>query len=126
MSIVDLTISNWDDEVLHSDTLVLIDFWHNRCGWCLRLEPIYQLVAKKYQNKMKFTKFNVLENLENQQLASKYGVMGTPTLMFFCKTRSVSVLVGFQPQDRLIQQIEDMLNQHQECINQSTSLTPTS
>jgi thioredoxin 1 len=122
MSILELTISNWDDEVLHSDKLVLIEFWHDRCGWCKRLEPIYQVVAKKYQDKIKFTKFNVLESQENQQFASKYGVMGTPTLMFFCEARSVGVHVGFQPQDLLIQQIEDMLNKHQECIKQSTSL----
>lgn len=124
MSVVELSISNWDDEVLHADTLVIIEFWHDRCGWCKRLEPIYQLLAKKYQSKLKFTKFNVLESRENQQFASKYGVMGTPTLMFFCEARSVGVLVGFQPQDRLIQQIEDMLNTHQKCLKQSTSLTP--
>jgi thioredoxin 1 len=126
MSIVELSISNWNDEVLHSDTLVVIEFWHDRCGWCKRLEPIYQLLAKKYQSKMKFTKFNVLESRENQQFASKYGVMGTPTIMFFCESRSVGVLVGFQPQDHLIQQIEDMLNNHQKCMKQSTSLTPDS
>lgn len=120
MSIVDLTISNWDDEVLHSDKLVIIEFWHNRCGWCKRLEAIYQFVAKKYQNKLKF---NVLESQENQQFANKYGVMGTPKIMFFWEARSVGVLVGFQPQDRLFKQIENMLNNHQECIKQSMSLT---
>jgi thioredoxin-like negative regulator of GroEL len=90
MSIVELSISNWNDEVLLADTLVIIEFWHDTCGWCKRLEPIY----------------------------------GTPTLMFFCEARSVGVLVGFQPQDRLIQQIEDMLNNYQKCLRQSTSLTP--
>ncbi|MCW4041903.1 MAG: thioredoxin family protein [Candidatus Bathyarchaeota archaeon] len=124
MSIMELSISNWNDEVLLADTLVIIDFWHDTCGWCKRLEPIYQVLAKKYQNKLKFTKFNVLESQENQQFASNYGVMGTPTLMFFCEARSVGVLVGFQPQDRLIQQIEDMLNNYQKCLRQSTSLTP--
>jgi thioredoxin 1 len=124
MSIVELSISNWNDEVLLADTLVIIEFWHDTCGWCKRLEPIYQMLAKKYQNKLKFTKFNVLESQENQQFASNYGVMGTPTLMFFCEARSVGVLVGFQPQDRLIQQIEDMLNNYQKCLRQSTSLTP--
>jgi thioredoxin 1 len=124
MSIVELSISNWNDEVLLADTLVIIEFWHDTCGWCKRLEPIYQVLAKKYQNKLKFTKFNVLESRENQQFASEYGVMGTPTLMFFCEARSVGVLVGFQPQDRLIEQIEDMLNNYQNCLRQSTSLTP--
>jgi thioredoxin 1 len=124
MSIMELSISNWNDEVLLADTLVIIDFWHDTCGWCKRLEPIYQVLAKKYQNKLKFTKFNVLESQENQQFASNYGVIGTPTLMFFCEARSVGVLVGFQPQDRLIQQIEDMLNNYQKCLRQSTSLTP--
>jgi hypothetical protein len=38
MSIVELSISNWNDEVLLADTLVIIEFWHDTCGWCKRLE----------------------------------------------------------------------------------------
>jgi thioredoxin-like negative regulator of GroEL len=48
--------------------------------------------------------------------------MGTPTLIFFCEGRPVETIAGFQPKDRLIQLVDDMIDKHRECIEQSTEL----
>ena len=122
LSVVELNADNWEKEVLQSETLVLVDFWHDRCPWCLRLNPIFDEVATEYHGKTKFVKLNILAKPENQQIAVMYGVMGTPTLIFFCDGRPVETLVGFQPKDRLKQTLEDMIAKHQECIQQSTKL----
>ncbi|GAF78008.1 unnamed protein product, partial [marine sediment metagenome] len=105
-----------------SDNLVLVDFWHERCIWCKRLDPIFSEVAGEYGGKMKFVKLNVLSSQENQRLAAENGVMGTPTLIFYCEGRSVGTVVGFQPKDRLRQLVEDMLGKYKKCIVQSTEL----
>ena len=122
MSALDVTADDWEKEILQSDTLVLVDFWHERCPWCKRLDPIYSEVAEEHGDKVKFAKLNVLESHENQHIAVEYGVMGTPTLIFFCNGRPIETAVGFQPKERLSQLIDDMIDKHQDCIKQSTQL----
>lgn len=122
MSVLDVTADDWEKEILQSETLVLVDFWHERCPWCRRLDPIYAEVAEEYKDKVKFAKLNVLESHEHQHIAAEYGVMGTPTLIFFCDGRPIESAVGFQPRERLRELVEDMIGKHRECIGQSTEL----
>ena len=122
MRVLDVNADDWEKEVLQSDTLVLVDFWHERCPWCKRLEPIYNEVAEEYRDRVKFAKINVLSSHENQHVAVEYGVMGTPTLIFFCDGRPVGTAVGFQPKERLKQLVDDMISKYRECIDKSTEL----
>ena len=122
--VLEVNADNWDKEILESEELTVVDFWHERCIWCKRLEPIYDEVAEEYKGQMKFTKLNVLKDSENQQVSVKYGVMGTPTLLFFCgrALEPVERAVGFQPKDRLKQLIEKVINQHKDCVKKSSKL----
>ena len=54
MSVLEVTSENWEMEILRSNTLVLVDFWHERCLWCKRLDPIFDEVAEEYKDKVKF------------------------------------------------------------------------
>ncbi len=121
-SVLDVNADNWEKEILQSDTLVVVDFWHKQCPWCLRLNPIYSEVSEEYKNKVKFAKLNVLATHENQQIAVKYGIMGTPTLVFFCDGRSVETVTGFRPKEALKQLVDDVIGKHRECIEESTEL----
>ncbi len=121
-SVLDVNADDWEREILQSDTLVVVDFWHEQCPWCKRLEPIYSEVSEEYGNKVKFARFNVLESDENRQIAVEYGIMGTPTLVFFCDSRPVETAAGFQPKERLKQLVDDMIDKHRECIEKSTEL----
>ncbi|UCH70598.1 MAG: thioredoxin fold domain-containing protein [Candidatus Bathyarchaeota archaeon] len=121
-SILDVNADNWEREILQSNTLVVVDFWHKQCPWCLRLNPIYSEVSEEYKNKVKFAKLNVLANRENQHLAVKYGIMGTPTLVFFCDGRPVETVTGFRPKEALKQLVDDVIDKHRECIEKSTEL----
>jgi len=121
-SVLDVNADTWEREILQSDTLVIVDFWHEQCPWCKRLEPIYSEVSEEYKNKVKFAKLNALESHENQQIAVRYGVMGTPTLIFFCEGRPVETVVGFQPKERLKQLVDDVIDKHRECMEKSTEL----
>ena len=122
MSVIEVNANTWEKEVLQSKTLVLVDFWHERCIWCTRLAPIFEEVAEEYKDQVKFATLNVLSSSENQQIGFENGVMGTPTIVFFCEGRSVGTAVGFQPKERLQQLVQDLLTNHKECISQSTQL----
>jgi len=120
--VLDVTAENWEREVLKSDKLILVDFWHERCPWCTKLNPVLEEVSREYEGKVKFVKLNVLEKPENREIAIRYGVMATPTLIFFCAGRPIEGIAGFMPKERLKKIIDDMLERHRECIKQSTQL----
>ena len=121
-SVKEVNASNWEQEVLNSDILTIVDFWHNRCPWCIRLNPIFNEVADEYKDKIKFVKLNVLENPSNREIAIHHGVMSTPTLLFFCEGRPVGQAVGFMLKERLKKILDDMFERHRDCIKQSTEL----
>jgi len=121
-SVLDVDSEDWEREILQSDTLVVVDFWHEQCPWCKTLNPIYSEVSEEYKGKVKFAKINVLKSHENQHVAIRYGVMGTPTLVFFCDGRPVEAAVGFQPKERLRQLVDDVISKHRECVKKSTEL----
>lgn len=72
--------------------------------------------------KVKFAKLNVLESEGNRELAEDLGVMGTPTLIFFCEGRPLIHLVGFMSEEELRRAIDDMLSRYSSCLRQSTAL----
>jgi len=120
--VLEFDSSSWDQEVLRADKLTVVDFWHNHCPWCIKLNPIIDEVAEEYEGKIKFVKLNVLESPGNQEIAVRYAVMSTPTLMFFCEGRPVGQVIGFMPKERLKKILDDMLDKHKECVKQSTEL----
>lgn len=123
MSVVlDVNADTWNKEILQADTLVLVEFWHENCPWCIRVAPIFSEVAEVYGNKVKFAKLNVLENDQNRQIAIQYGIMGTPSLVFFCEGRSIEMVAGFQQKERLEKLIDEVIEKHRECLEKSTKL----
>ena len=121
-SVLEVNAGNWDREVLDSEILTVVDFWHKFCPWCIRLDPIFSEVAEEYRGKVKFVKLNVLENPQNREIAIRYGIMSTPTLVFFCKGRPVGQYVGFRSKESLEKIVNELMEKHTECIKQSTEL----
>ncbi|MEL0169763.1 MAG: thioredoxin TrxA [Pseudomonadaceae bacterium] len=78
--IVHVTDGSFEDEVLKSDTPVLVDYWAEWCGPCKMIAPVLDEIAKDYNGKLKICKLNIDDNAET---APKYGVRGIPTLMLF-------------------------------------------
>jgi len=102
--------------------LVVVEFWHQHCPHCRAIEPVYDELSLEYGDKLRFTRLNVMDTPENQQLAAKYGIMGTPTFLFFCGGRPVNGVVGALPKEDLAQAIEFTIQKHQDCTKKSTPL----
>lgn len=89
--VVTLKDSNFDQEVLKSDTPVLVDFWAVWCGPCKAIAPVVEDLAAKYKGKLKVAKMDVDEN---QVVAQQYGIRSIPTLLFFKGGRVVDTVIG--------------------------------
>ena len=77
MSVININKSNFQDEVMHSDKPVLLDFWASWCGPCRMVSPIVDEIAAE-RSDIKVGKINVDEQPE---LAAQFGVMSIPTLV---------------------------------------------
>ena len=114
--------NNWDLEVNKSEKPVLVEFWHQNCVWCKKLDPFIDEVARIFSDKLKVAKINVLSSEENGHIAEHFGVMGTPTLILFCRGRPIQAIVGYRPKESLFQEIQHMIDTYGECFRQQTPL----
>jgi thioredoxin 1 len=90
-SIVYVSDSTFESEVLQSATPVLVDYWAEWCGPCKMIAPILDDVARDYAGKLKVAKLNIDEN---QATPPKYGIRGIPTLMLFKNGNVEATKVG--------------------------------
>lgn len=74
------------NELINSETPVLVDFYATWCGPCKMMSPILDEVASQVQGSAKIIKIDVDKN---QQAASAYGVRGVPTLILFKKGQQI-------------------------------------
>jgi thioredoxin 1 len=123
MSLVtNLESTSWEEQVAKAKELVLVDFWHDSCIWCKRLEPELDAVAVDFAGKVKFARLNIFSSDGNKEIGRKYGIMGTPTLLLFCNGRPVDSLVGYRPRDALRKELGEKLDKAKDCFKQSTPL----
>ncbi|HBH86187.1 MAG TPA: thioredoxin [Syntrophaceae bacterium] len=97
-SLIHLTDSNFDEEVVKSEKPVLVDFWAPWCGPCRAIGPVVEELAAAYKDRVKVAKVNIDEN---PKTATVYGVMSIPTLILFKGGSIKDKLVGLVPKDRL-------------------------
>ena len=101
------TDSGFQQDVLQSNTPVVVDFWAPLCGPCRMVSPIIEELAKEYDGKVSVGKMNVDEN---PQTAGQYGVMSIPTVMVFKGGKPVGQLVGAQGKESYKKAISEALS----------------
>lgn len=103
-----LTISdaNFDNDVMKSSQLSLVDFWAEWCGPCRMLGPTIDQIADEFQGKMKVYKMNVDEN---PGTPTRFHIRGIPTVLMFKNGQLVEQLVGNQPKNVIVQAIQKHL-----------------
>ena len=89
--IIHITDDNFEQEVLQSNTPVLVDYWAEWCGPCKMIAPALDQIASEYQGRLKVAKLNIDEN---QATPPKYGIRGIPTLMIFKNGNLEATKVG--------------------------------
>jgi thioredoxin 1 len=92
------------NEIINSDTPILVDFHATWCGPCKTMSPILDQVKNQLGTSARILKIDVDKN---QTLANKYSVRGVPTLILFKKGEIVWRQSGVVDGKSLIKKIEE-------------------
>jgi thioredoxin 1 len=102
----EFTDKNFEQEVLQSQGLVLVDFWAPWCGPCQMMGPIIEELAKEFEGKAKIGKCNVDENGGS---AEKFAVMSIPSIKIFKDGKVVKEFTGAQSKMIIASELEKLL-----------------
>ncbi|MCL2485122.1 MAG: thioredoxin [Endomicrobia bacterium] len=106
MAVINVTESNFSDEILKSDKPVLVDFWAPWCGPCKMLTPVMEELAAEYDGKAKICKLNTDENMS---LSAKFQITSIPCLILFKGGNPVQKIVGFRPKNDIKKVLDDAI-----------------
>lgn len=105
-SILTISDSSFDSDVLKADKPVLVDYWAPWCGPCKMIAPVLEEVAEQYADRLIIAKLNIDDN---QNTPPKYGIRGIPTLMIFKGGEVAATKVGALSKSQLIEFIDSNL-----------------
>ena len=92
----EVTEASFEEEVLKSDTPVVVDFWAEWCGTCHAVAPVLDKIAE--EREVKLVKVNIDQE---QGLAMRYGIASIPTIVLFKGGEPAAAAVGAQPKSAL-------------------------
>ncbi|MEG0752473.1 MAG: thioredoxin [Angelakisella sp.] len=101
MAVMTVTKENFEKEVTASTLPVLVDFWAPWCGPCKMLSPVVDKIAEELTD-IKVCKVNIDDE---QELATRYGVMSIPTLVLIKDGKVADTSVGLRPKDAIVAMI---------------------
>ena len=104
--VIDVKRSNFQEEVISADKLVLVDLYATWCAPCKALAPVLEELADKYADKIKVVKVNVDEE---ESIAAKFGIASIPTVIFFKNGQTAASFVGLRSASEIEKVIEKLL-----------------
>ena len=90
----------FEQKVLKSNKLVLVDFFATWCGPCHMIAPILEQVSSEANGNYEIYKVDVDQN---ERLAMQYGIMSIPTMMLFKGGKPVDKIIGFRPKNQIVE-----------------------
>jgi len=100
---LEFTDANFQNDVIASDKLSVVDFWAEWCGPCRAIGPVIEELAKEYAGKINVGKVNVDVN---PNVSATYGIVSIPAILFIKGGKVVDKQVGAVPKSVLDKKIQ--------------------
>ena len=97
-AVLTITKNNFQEEVLHSEKPVLLDFWAAWCGPCRMVSPVVDEIAAE-RTDIRVGKINVDEQPE---LAAQFQIMSIPTLVVIKDGKITNRATGARPKNQIL------------------------
>ena len=101
-----VTDASFEDDVIKSDTPVVVDFWAEWCGPCKMIGPSLEELSEEFGSDVKIVKINIDEN---PNTPAKYQIRSIPTLMLFKDGAVLAQKLGAMPKKDLTDFLETNL-----------------
>ena len=99
--------ADFEEIVMNSDKLAVVDLWADWCGPCHMLAPTIEDLAEEYGDEVVVAKLDVDENPKS---AGRFNIMGIPTVLFIKNGQEVDRIVGVQGYTAFANRIERLLD----------------
>jgi thioredoxin 1 len=104
-TLMQVTDTNFDAEVIEAEGAVLVDFWAPWCGPCRVVGPVLEEIAGERAD-VRIVKLDIDEN---PQTAARFQVLSIPTMILFKGGEPVKTVIGAYPKKRLEQELDPVL-----------------
>jgi thioredoxin-like negative regulator of GroEL len=115
--IKEISERKWKELVEKENKPVFIMFFSPKCPHCHSIEPFFIKYAKELKSDVKFFRMNIAKY---QTIAQRFGILGTPTFIFFCHGKPIRSIVGSVYPSLLKKTVEEGLQSGSECVNKTT------
>lgn len=88
---IELTKDNYDNQVIESKAVVVVDFWGETCVRCRQIMPGMEELEGDYEGRAVFAKVNIQGN---RRLAMKEQVMSLPSVLIYQGGERKAMLTG--------------------------------
>jgi thioredoxin len=98
--------TDFEQDVLKSETPVLVDFWADWCGPCHMVAPVIEEIASEHQGKLVVRKLDVDSNPETTR---RYGVLSIPSMLLFVDGVEKVRIVGARGKAQILSELTPFL-----------------
>ena len=113
-NVMELDQQNFAETIRNKDKLVVVEFYLPECPHYQKMAPIYEDLSREMADEAVFTRIHARDNWD---LASQYGIQGTPTFKMFCRDQLLGEVVGETSATVLRNTIKDFIRHQEACAS---------
>lgn len=99
--------NNFNQAVLESNTLVVVDFWAQWCGPCRKLAPVLEQIQTEFKEEIKVYKIDADKNMNT---AREYGISSLPSVLIFKDGEAKEFMAGMMQKSAIVSNIKKYLS----------------
>lgn len=106
MAAIVITDANYEELVVKSDKVVVLDLWAEWCGPCRMIEPHIEAMSEEFDGRALIGSVDIDSN---PTIPTKFAVMNIPTVLYLKNGEMIDKVVGAVPKKVLVETLEKYL-----------------